>query len=36
MVCYHPVKIGDYRHCANKDIMILVFHVILQDHVMKG
>ena len=33
---YHPVKFGGYRHSDNGDIMVLVCHVISQDHVIKG
>ena len=33
---YNFVKFGGHRHCASEDIMILVCHMILQDHVIKG
>ena len=33
---YHPVKFGGHRHSDNGDIMVLVCHVISQDHVIKG
>ena len=36
MVTYQPAKFGDYMHCGSEDIVILVCHVILQDHVIKG
>ena len=32
---YHPSRFGGHRHCGSGD-MILVCHVILQDHVIKG
>ena len=35
-VNYHLAKFGDHRHCGSEDIMILVCHMILQDHVIKG
>ena len=33
---YHPVKFGGHKHSDNGDIMVLVCHVISQDHVIKG
>ena len=36
MVCQHPAKFGGYRHCCSGDIIILVCHVISQDHLIKG
>ena len=35
MVSHTPVKFDD-RHCGSEDMMILVCHVILSDHVTKG
>ena len=32
----YPTKIGDYRHCGSENILILVYHVILQDHEING
>ena len=32
MVCHHPTKFGGHRHCDSGDIIVLVCHVILQDH----
>ena len=32
---HHPTKFGGHRHCDGGDIIILVCHVISQDHVMK-
>ena len=29
-------KFGGYRHCSSEDIMVLVYYVILQHHVIKG
>ena len=34
---HHPTKFGDDRQCGSGDIMVLVVcHVISQDHVIKG
>ena len=33
---YHLAKFGSHRHCGSGDIMILVYHVISQDHKIKG
>ena len=33
---YHPARFGGLRQCDSGDIKILVFHVILQDQVVKG
>ena len=35
-VTCHPTKFGGHSHCGSEDIMILVYHVILQEHVIKG
>lgn len=37
MVCHgvHFVTSGDHRYSSSRDIMLLVRHVILQDHVIK-
>ena len=35
MVRHHPVDFGGYRHCGSGDIMVLVFQVIWQDHVIQ-
>ena len=35
-VSCNPVYFGGHRHGGSGDIMILVRHVILQDHVIKG
>ena len=34
-ISYHPVEFGGHRHSGNRDIMVLVCHVTLQDHVIK-
>ena len=34
-VCHHPTTFDVNRHCGSGDIMVLVYHVILQDHVIK-
>ena len=31
-VSYQSPMFGDLKHCGNEDIMVLVCHVILQDH----
>ena len=33
---YRPTMFGGHSHCSSEDIMILVCHVILLDHVIKG
>ena len=35
-VNYHPTNFGGHRYCGSRDIMILVCHMISQDHVIKG
>ena len=35
-VYYHLAEFGECRHCGSKDIMIFVFDVTLQEHVIKG
>ena len=35
MASHQLAKFGDHRHCDSGDIMILVCHMILQDHVIK-
>ena len=35
-VNHHPTNFYGFRHCGDGDIMILVCHVILEDHVIKG
>ena len=34
-VSHHPTKFVGHRHCDSGDIMVLVSHVISQDHVTK-
>ena len=36
MVCHHLVKFGGHRYCSSRGIMLLLCHVIKQDHVIKG
>ena len=31
-----PAKFAGHRHCSCGDIIVLVFHVISQDHAIKG
>ena len=31
-VSYHPAKFGGHIHCGSKDVMVLVCHVISEDH----
>ena len=33
---YHPAKFRGHNHSGSEVIRNLVFHVILQDHVVKG
>ena len=35
-VSHHPNKVCGFRHCGSGDIMVLVGHVILEDHVIKA
>ena len=35
-VSHHLTKFGSHRYCGSGDLMILVCHVIFQDHVIKG
>ena len=35
-VGYHPAKFGDHRYSTGSNILVLVFHMILQDHMIKG
>ena len=35
-VGYHPAKSVSHRHSDNWDIVVLVCHVVSQDHVIKG
>ena len=32
---YYPAKFGGHRHCGSEDVMILVCHVVLEDHAIK-
>ena len=33
---YHSAKFGGHQHCGSGDIVVLVCHVILQDHMING
>ena len=33
---YRPVKVGGHKHSVSGNIVILVSHVISEDHVIKG
>ena len=35
-VTHHPTKFGGRMHCGIGDIIVLVYHVIWQEHVIKG
>ena len=35
-VSYHSAKFGGCRSCGSEDLMILVCHVILKGHMIKG
>ena len=30
------LPLGDHRHCGGEDILFLIYHVTLCDHVFKG
>ena len=32
---HHPATFGNYRYCGSGDIMVLVSHVISQEHMNK-
>ena len=36
IVSYRPTKFGGHGHCGSGSIMVLVCHMILQDHVSKA
>ena len=36
MVRHHPAKFGDHRHCVSGGLMVLVCHMILKEHKIKG
>ena len=36
MVYHHLAKFGGHSYASSKDIMSLVYHVIKQDHTIKG
>ena len=36
MASHQVAKFGGHKHSSSGDIMILVYHVILQDHMIKG
>ena len=36
MVTHHPTAFGGHNQFGIEDIMVLVYHVILQGHVIKG
>ena len=33
---FAPTKFVGHKHCCSGDILVLVYHVTLQDHVIKG
>ena len=35
-VSHHPTKFGGHRHGDLGDKMVLVYHMIFQEHVIKG
>ena len=35
-VSHQPATCHGHIHCGSGDILILVFHVVLKDHVIKG
>ena len=36
MVSHHPTEFGGHGDCGSGDIMVLVWHMILQENVLKG
>ena len=36
MISYIPAKFGGHRHFCNGNVMVLVCHLFLQDHMTKG
>ena len=39
MLVYHPANFGKFggpKHCFVRDIVTLVYHMISQDHAIKG
>ena len=36
MVCENPAKIGDHMYCGTRETMFLAWHVISQNHMIKG
>ena len=36
IVYHHPAKCGGHRLCGSGYIMVLVCHLILKDHIIKG
>ena len=34
-IIHHPTKCSGHRHLGVGDVMVLVYHVILQDHMIK-
>ena len=36
MVTHHLVKFNDIMSCGSRDMTYLIYHVTLQDHVIKG
>ena len=35
MVSHQPAKFGAHRHCGSECIMVLVYHMISEDHAAK-
>ena len=36
MICHDLAKFGEHRYSSSRGIIILVYHVIKKDHVIKG
>ena len=36
IVCHHPAKFLGHSHYGSGDVMVLICHVITQDHVITG
>ena len=35
VVCHHPDKFGDHRHCDNWDLTFLICHQTSRNHLLK-
>ena len=35
-ISHYPAKFGGHRQCGSRDVIVVVCHVISQDHLVKG